>query len=72
MISAGDIISTTGLDGVLRGDLSSVVRVIVEKKNREKVVIETDHALSKDQVEWIAKGSALNVIKEKARLERGL
>ena len=36
------------------------------------MVIETDHALSRDQVEWIKMGSALNVIKAKAMAEKGL
>lgn len=70
LISAGDIISTSGLDALLRGDLSSEVKVIVEKPDGSKVEIGTDHALSKDQVEWISAGSALNVIKAKAQAEK--
>lgn len=65
---------------MLRGDLNSVVRVVVQKSagggggegEGEEVIIETDHALSKDQVEWIKMGSALNVIKAKAKAEKGL
>ena len=70
LISAGDIVSTSGLDALLRGDLSSEVKVIVEKPDGSKVEIATDHALSKDQVEWISAGSALNVIKAKAQAEK--
>lgn len=66
LISAGDSVSTKGLDALLRGDLDSVVKVVVEKKDGSVIEIATDHALSKDQVEWIAAGSALNVIKAKA------
>jgi aconitase A len=51
LISAGDIISTSGLDALLRGDLSSEVKVLVQKAvGGEIVEIKTDHALSKDQV----------------------
>ncbi|SCV71478.1 BQ2448_3066 [Microbotryum intermedium] len=69
LISAGDKVSTTGLDALLRGELSAEIKVIVENKNGEKKEIRTDHSLSKDQVEWIAAGSALNVIKAKAKAE---
>jgi homoaconitase len=65
-IGAGDVISTTGLDALLRGDLSAVIKVIAQKADGTTVEVETDHSLSKDQVEWIAAGSALNVIKAKA------
>ena len=71
-ISAGDKISTTGLNELLRGDLDSVVRVVVEGKDGGKRTIDCDHALSRDQVEWIKAGSALNVIKAKAQAEKGL
>ncbi|KAK4705228.1 hypothetical protein P7C70_g980, partial [Phenoliferia sp. Uapishka_3] len=69
LISAGDHIATSGLDALLRGNLSAEVKVIVQKPDGALIEIATEHALSKDQVEWIAKGSALNVIKEKAQAE---
>lgn len=95
LVSAGDIISTRGLDALLRGDLSSAVTVLVKKAGSDEVIeIPTVHGLSKDQVrfqqslfrgagkgtnfsfvsetnqvEWIAAGSALNVIKAKAAAE---
>lgn len=69
-IDAGDIVSTTGVNALLRGDLSSEVSVVVQKKDGTTVTLKTDHALSRDQVEWIAAGSALNVIKAKAAAER--
>lgn len=50
LISAGDVISTTGFNELLRGDLTSEIKVIVTKPNGETLEIKTDHALSKDQV----------------------
>ncbi|KAM0756177.1 aconitate hydratase [Meredithblackwellia eburnea MCA 4105] len=70
LISAGDLVSTTGLNELLRGDLSSEVKVIVKKPDGSIKEIKTEHALSKDQVEWISAGSALNVIKAKAQAEQ--
>lgn len=52
LVSAGDIISTKGLDALLRGDLSAEVKVVVEKKDGSIIEIATDHALSKDQVSF--------------------
>lgn len=50
LISAGDEVSTSGLDALLRGDLSSEVTVIVKRPDGSVVEIATEHALSKDQV----------------------
>jgi len=66
LISAGDVVSTKGLDQLLRGDLGAEVKVIVKKADGTVHEIATDHSLSKDAVEWIAAGSALNLIKKAA------
>ena len=50
LISAGDAVSTSGLDALLRGDLSAEVKVLVQKPDGTVVEIATEHALSKDQV----------------------
>lgn len=44
--------------------------VVVEKPDGTETEIKTDHALSRDQVEFIAAGSALNIIKAKAKAEQ--
>lgn len=53
LISAGDVISTLGLDALLRGDLSSEIKVLVQKADGKVLEIATDHALSKDQVRFL-------------------
>lgn len=72
-ISAGDIVSTSGLDRVLRGDLAAQVTLKVEKPSGEVVEVPTIHALSEQSVQFIIAGSALNVIaaerKRKGQLE---
>ncbi|GAA5920343.1 hypothetical protein JCM1841_005574 [Sporobolomyces salmonicolor] len=67
LVSAGDSISTAGLDALLRGDLGAEIEVIVRSaKDGSEKRIKTVHGLSRDQVEWIREGSALNLIKKKA------
>lgn len=64
LISAGDRVSTKGFDKLLRdGDLSATVYVVVDKADGSRHEIETEHALSADQVNWLKYGSALNMIK---------
>lgn len=66
LIGMGDVVETDGLDALLRGDLSAVVKVVVTKPDGSRHEIETDHSLSRDQVDYIRAGSALNVIRAKA------
>lgn len=70
LISAGDVVSTSGLDALLRGDPDADVDVVVRKADGSEVTIKTTHGLSADQVEWIREGSALNLIKRKAAEEK--
>jgi len=65
-ISAGDEVSTSGLDKLLRGDLSAEVKLVVKKKDGSVEHVDTEHGLSTDAVAWIAAGSALNLIKSLA------
>lgn len=67
LISAGDKISTKGLNELLRGDLTSEVSIVVDKADGSRHEIKTDHALSRDQVASLVAGSALNVIKAAAQ-----
>ncbi|ORY70755.1 aconitase family-domain-containing protein [Leucosporidium creatinivorum] len=67
LIDAGDKVSTKGFDALLRGDLNAEISVVVEKPDGKKVEIPTHHGLSKDQVEWIKFGSALNGIKAQTK-----
>ncbi|GAA6015965.1 hypothetical protein JCM8202_005360 [Rhodotorula sphaerocarpa] len=69
-IAAGDVVSTAGLDALLRGNLDAEVDVVVRKADGQVVTIKTTHGLSRDQVEWIREGSALNLIKRKAAEEK--
>ncbi|KAK4056964.1 aconitate hydratase [Microbotryomycetes sp. JL221] len=64
LINSGDLISTKGFNELLRkGDLNQQIKVIIKKPNGEIKEIETEHTLSKDQIEWLRFGSALNMIK---------
>lgn len=66
-IAAGDTVETEGLANVLAGDTSAQIRIVVKKRGRETVTIDTRHTLSADQVQWIRAGSALNMISELQR-----
>ncbi|BGP26436.1 aconitate hydratase [Rhodotorula toruloides] len=70
LIDAGDVVSTRGLDDLIRGNLGADVDVVVKKADGSEKVIKTVHGLSKDQVEWIREGSALNLIKRKVAEEK--
>jgi len=70
LVSAGDSISTSGLDALLRGDLNAEVEIVVKsRKDGSEKRVKTSHGLSADQVEWIREGSALNLIRKKAAEE---
>lgn len=66
-ISAHDKITTKGLEDVMAGKGGEIVKIVVEKPSGEKVEIKARHTLSKDQIEWLRAGSALNWIGEQAR-----
>ncbi|WVO18161.1 aconitate hydratase, mitochondrial [Cryptococcus depauperatus] len=66
-ISAHDKIGTKGLTEVMAIKGGNIITVVIEKPTGEKVNITTRHTLSKDQVEWLRAGSALNWIGEQAR-----
>ncbi|GJN92470.1 hypothetical protein Rhopal_005500-T1 [Rhodotorula paludigena] len=69
-VAAGDVVSTSGLDALLRGHLDADVDIVVRKSDGSEKRIKTVHGLSRDQVEWISAGSALNLIKQKAAEEQ--
>lgn len=70
LVSAGDAVSTSGLDALLRGDLNAEIEIVVKsRQDGSEKRIKTVHGLSRDQVEWIREGSALNLIKKKAAQE---
>lgn len=69
-VAAGDVVSTSGLDALLRGNLDADVDIVVRKSDGSEKRIKTVHGLSRDQVEWISAGSALNLIKQKAAEEQ--
>ncbi|CAO1630451.1 unnamed protein product [Parajaminaea phylloscopi] len=69
LISAGDEISTKGLEALLKpgGDLDAQVTLVVKKQDGSGTIqIPTRHTLSKAHLNWIRAGSALNVIREEA------
>ncbi|OAV88784.1 hypothetical protein PTTG_06698 [Puccinia triticina 1-1 BBBD Race 1] len=63
-ISAGDRISTKGLDRVLNGSLEEQVSLIITKPNGSQLEIETVHGLSSQTAQFIKAGSALNLIRQ--------
>ncbi|KAF7723871.1 aconitate hydratase [Apophysomyces ossiformis] len=62
-ISGGDVIETVGVKGLAPG---KPVQLLVTKQDGSKLTIEAKHTMSVDQIEWFQKGSALNLIREKA------
>lgn len=54
-----------GLEGVLRGEASPLVRLKVTKITGESFEIDTEHTMSLDQLNWLRLGSALNYIRAK-------
>ena len=62
-ISASDKVQTSGLTKILGGSATSDrVTLHVKRPNGEQVDVQCRHTLSKDQVEWLREGSALNWI----------
>ncbi|ORX40896.1 aconitate hydratase [Kockovaella imperatae] len=67
-ISAADKVQTSGLTSILDGSATSDrVQLRVTKPSGEQVTVECRHTLSKDQVEWLREGSALNWIGRTAK-----
>ncbi|WWC92543.1 aconitate hydratase, mitochondrial [Kwoniella dendrophila CBS 6074] len=67
-ISAHDKVSTIGLDKIMNNTSSSdILKLRVERPSGEIEEIPVRHTLSKDQIEWLRYGSALNYIGAKAR-----
>lgn len=66
LISAGDQVTTTGLDAVLRGGLDKQVKLLVHKPDGRVLEIETIHGLSEQTIQFIVAGSALNLIRQNA------
>ncbi|GAA5969399.1 hypothetical protein JCM11641_008104 [Rhodosporidiobolus odoratus] len=69
LILAGDSVRTSGLDSLLRGNLGAEVDLIVTRSDGTEAVIKTLHGLSRDQVEYVASGSALNLLRQKVAEE---
>ena len=63
-ISAGDRVSTVGLDAVLQGDLHAQITLDVRKPDGSHFRIETLHGLSQQTAKFIKAGSALNLIRQ--------
>lgn len=67
-ISAFDKIQTKGVDQLLDGSLKGEEVVLeVTRPSGEKYEVRARHTMSRDQVEWLRAGSALNWIGEQAR-----
>ncbi|KAI9637169.1 aconitate hydratase [Dioszegia hungarica] len=67
-ISAFDKIVTRGVDKLLDGSLQGDEVVLeVTRPSGEKYEVRARHTMSRDQVEWLRAGSALNWIGEQAR-----
>lgn len=63
LISGGDLIETVGVKDLAPG---KPVKLIVTKPDGRQLTIDAKHTMSVDQIEWFQKGSALNLISEKA------
>ncbi|EPY53804.1 aconitate hydratase/ribosomal protein subunit L49 [Schizosaccharomyces cryophilus OY26] len=66
-INAEDKVSTRGITKLLNGALDEPIILVVTKKDGSSVEIPCKHTMSKDQVEFFKAGSALNLIRQKAR-----
>ena len=62
-INGGDVVETVGVKDLAPG---KPVQLLVTKEDGSKLTIDAKHTMSVDQIEWFQKGSALNLIKEKA------
>ncbi|KAK7064441.1 aconitase family-domain-containing protein [Favolaschia claudopus] len=61
-IGSGDVVETMGLENLLKGT-GDQIKLKVTKLDGQVFEIETKHTMSKDQLKWLAKGSALNYIR---------
>jgi len=64
LIGSGDIVETDGLARLIDGDEGASIRLLVTKRDGNKIAIETTHTMSADQLKWIKAGSALNHIRD--------
>jgi aconitase A len=62
LISSGDLVSTVGLDAVLRGNTDAKIKLRVRKADGKTVDVDTVHSLSVDAARWILAGSCMNHI----------
>ncbi|GJE85971.1 aconitate hydratase [Phanerochaete sordida] len=64
-IGSGDVVETFGLEDLLNGKERAQITVRVTKRSGEVFEIPTRHTMSKDQLNWLRAGSALNFIRSK-------
>ncbi|KAJ7102186.1 aconitase family-domain-containing protein [Mycena belliarum] len=62
-VGSGDVLETIGLSELLEGTPDVQIKVKVTKRDGQVFDIQTKHTLSKDQVQWLRHGSALNFIR---------
>ncbi|KAH8100582.1 aconitate hydratase [Cristinia sonorae] len=62
-IGAGDAVETVGLEDLLKGSNTATIALNVTKRTGETITIPTMHTMSKDQLQWLRAGSALNHIR---------
>lgn len=68
LISALDRVQTNGLASVLDGTAKNdEITLRITRPNGDVAAVRCRHTLSKDQIEWLRAGSALNWIGEQAR-----
>lgn len=63
-ISAGDRVSTEGLNAVLNGNIDTQIDLLVHKPDGSQIRIQTLHGLSHQTAQFIKAGSALNLIRQ--------
>ncbi|EKM60913.1 uncharacterized protein PHACADRAFT_133836 [Phanerochaete carnosa HHB-10118-sp] len=64
-IGSGDVLETYGLEDLLNGKGQAQITIRVTKRNGDIFEIQTRHTMSKDQLNWLRAGSALNHIRSK-------
>jgi aconitase A len=62
LIDSGDLISTVGLNDLLRGDKDAKITLLVKKPDGRTEEVETVHTFSLDQANWLRAGSCMNHI----------
>ncbi|KAI9136886.1 aconitate hydratase 2 [Paraphysoderma sedebokerense] len=61
-------VSTVGLKEMVENNGKGEVKLVfTDEETAEKLVVDCNHTMSEDQVEWFKYGSALNVIAEKSK-----